>query len=383
MAITQPLLISELNLAGNPIIAKLYCGDNVSRRWRIIKYIEADPFIQVIYEGSVFTTLDTYAEIDIASIFEELKSISGISVFEFQLNNDDGNFTNYSTQALSIYGGGISKLLQRKLAKMNTNIFTWKLKDNTANFLLSTRTNNDVLAVPENELVPFGFYAKGLKFYIKSDGDTVATFDHLLDQDESLLYIDFAALRESYAGSTNKLVSVFDIVTDTSYSFSVVIIAATEQTEYFLKFRNSWGELEQIALYGLLSFSPTISEATTVSKWDPQVNEFVDRANRPSISNIYTANSGCRSESDRLFIIDMLLSDTKILIANGDEYEVKVTAELPGVVSNAGIPVNVTLNIELIDKDPYYGDLKVESAYQVLTKTTLENITSGDADILV
>jgi hypothetical protein len=383
MPITQPILLSELNLAGNPILAKIYCGDGVSKRWRIIRYIASAPFFEVIYEGSVYTKLDIYAEINISSIFEELKRVSGIHTFEFQLNNDNGNFTNYSSQAIRIYGGGISKLLQRKLAKMNADIFSWKLKDSTTNFLLSTRTNNDVLPVPENELIPFGYYAKGHKFYIKADGDTVGTYDHSLDQDESLQYIDFSVLRQAYAIASNKLVSVFDIVTDTSYSFSVIIIEAIQQTEYFIKFRNSWGEWEQIALYGLLSFSPTIAEGTTVSKWDAQVNEFADRANRPSVSNIYTANTGYRSEADRLFIIDMLLSDTKVLIANGDEYEVKVTAELPAVVSTDGIPVNVTLNIELVDKDSYYGDLKVESAYRVLTKTTLENITSGNADILV
>jgi len=220
---------------------------------------------------------------------------------------------------------------------------------------------------------------------LKSEINTVwAIRDvEIRDSAESLQSIDFAALRSELVTSDNKLVSVFDITTDTSYSCSVMIIESQKRTEYFVKFRNSWGSWEKIALQGDVSFTPAFSEVTQVAEWDTVVNDFVTKNKRKEVLNSFNAGVGYRSEAERLFVIDMMISETVILIANGLEYPVNVSGELPTLVSTTGVPTDVTLKIDFVDKETNFSDLTIESEYEVLATMTLEDITSGEADIIV
>jgi len=43
----------------------------------------------------------------------------------------------------------------------------------------------------------------------------------------------------------------------------------------------------------------------------------------------------------------------------------------------------VALKIDLVDKETNFSDLMIESEYEVLAIMTLEDITSGNADIIV
>ena len=366
-------------LAGNPIRLSFVSGTSI-HRFKIYTGLTYD---LLIFDGTASSLTET-ATIDVTELFESMKSTSGI-VYAKLIPVDSSGVELSADQILfTVYGGGISKLLRRKLEKLNTDIFSWKLKNSATNFLLTSRTNNYIISIPENELIPLAYYARGHKFAIKADGDTIAAHDHTLNTVDTIQYLDFAALRESYVAQSNKLVSVFDIVTDDSYSFSVIITEAPERSDFFLKFRNSWGEWEKIALYGFLDYSPVFEEKTKTAKWDDTIEDFVESNNRSTLSNAYKANTGYRNESDRFFLLDMLMSDSVVLIVNGDEYDVRVSSEeITGLISTDGQPVNVTLAIELIDTDTYISDLVSESGYSVLTKTTLENITSGNADILV
>ncbi len=357
MAITDKILIPSRNLAGNPIIAKLYAGADTLRRWRITRAIATDPFYEVIYEGTVYTKLDMYAEIRISDIFEELQHVAGTQKFTLQLAVNDTNYTGAESETITVYGGAISKLLSRKLFNGNTDVFGWKLKNIENNFLLTTRTNTKTVFIPENELLPIGYYAKDLSFKIMANDTLVEARNEVLT-DDALRTIDFDTNRRKVLDTTGKLTNVFKIFTSTDEeSCSVIITEATNATPYFIRFRNSWGVDEMIALNGVISFAPSPSETTKVAVWDQSINDFVSKANRTEISIILNASVGYRSEAERLFLLDMLHSNQRIFIVNGEEYTVHVTADLSTLISTDSAPVDVALALEFIDKETSFSDL--------------------------
>lgn len=357
MAITDKILIPTRNLAGNPIIAKLYAGADTLRRWRITRAIATDPFYEVIYEGTVYTKLDMYAEIRISDIFEELQHIAGTQKFTLQLAVNDTNYTGAELETITIYGGAISKLLSRKLFNGDTDVFGWKLKNIENNFLLTTRTNTRTIFIPENELLPIGYYAKDMNFKIMANDALVESQNEVLT-DDALRTIDFDTIRRKVLDTTGKLTNVFKILTSNDEeSCSVIITEADNATHYFIRFRNSWGVDEMIALNGVISFAPSPSETTKVAVWDQSINDFVSKANRTEISIILNASVGYRSEAERLFLLDMLHSNERIFIVNGEEYTVHVTADLSTLISTDSTPVDVALALEFIDKETSFSDL--------------------------
>ena len=344
-------------LAGNPIIITISTGLNLSTRYRI--YSGAG-YSVLLFEGSVYSAMGT-VNVDISDLFMSLSTKAGVTPAKMVTVSDTGvEYVGTNTGNLylfNVYGGGISNGMMRKLSYLEKDIFSSKLKKSDTNFLLTTRTNESVIYVSEDELLPFYYYAKGLKFYIKADGATVATYDHSSDTEESLQRIDFAALREQLVGSKNKLFSVFEIVTDTASSCTIVITEAEKQNSYFLRFINSWGCWEKISLGADIDFNPTFSDITIINKYDKVVNGHVARNMRKQVLNSNIAGAGYKTEAERLFIIDMMLSDSVILITPGSEYEVNVTGELPSLVSTQGTPVNVSIKIDLIDKEKYFSNL--------------------------
>ena len=342
MPITDNILIAPRNLARNPVVASMYAGANATCRYRI----SSDNAI--LYEGSI-TTIADYAVVDLSDFFEYLK-IAGLIQCRICLV-DNANIEN-SEKFFTVYGGGISKLLRRKLSAAAVDFFDWKLKNVNNNFFLTTRTNGRLIVIPEDELLPLKFYAKGLNFSVKVTGETVATYDHSADAAESLQEIDFNTLRRSVMTTKNKLASAFDIITSTGgYACTIVIAEVTERHDYFLKFINSLGAQEMISITGLIQFNPTFSELKSVALYDAVVNDLVDCPRRKTITNTYKAEIGYKTPEERLFVIDALLSDNCMLVANGEEYAVNVKTDGSLFQDTASQPTTISVNIEMLDKD--------------------------------
>ena len=201
---TDNIIIPEKNLARNPIVAFFYGGNNLSSIFRLYEGTELN---ELMYEGIVYN-IDDYVRVDLATFFGTLRKVAGVKSCKICLVSSDG--IEYGEKIFEVYGGGISKLLTRKLAKSNYDIFSWKLKNHLGNFFLSTRTNSLKIFIPEDELLPLFYYAKGMHFNIKVDGETVAQHNNSDDNMEGLLSIDFNALRHEIVTTKHKLASVFD-----------------------------------------------------------------------------------------------------------------------------------------------------------------------------
>jgi len=360
MAITENILIPRKNLARNPIVASIYGGNNLSNIFRLYEGIALN---ELIYEGVIYN-IDDYVRVDLSPFFGMLQEKAGVKSCRICLVSNDG--TEYGNKNFDVYGGGISKNLTRQLAVSEIDVFSWKLKNVNKNFFLSTRSNGRTITIPEDELLPLSFYAKGLNFLVKVNGETIATYNHCIDLTESLQSIDFNALRLEVVATKNKLVSSFDIITSTGgYVCTILITEVTQSHDYFLKFLNSWGVFEKISITGLIEFNPTFSEIESISKYDSVISDFVDKPNRKTVINSYKAEIGYKTVDERLFLIDLFLSDECFLFTNGIEYAVSVKTDSSLFQDTSSNPKSISIIMQLLDKEYSFSPL-IDSPNEIL-----------------
>jgi len=338
-------------LACNPLVLDIYTGANSTGRYRI--YTGND----LLFEGIAFSFSGT-ARVDISNLFSDnmtagswnCKMVTVIDDVEYAGGTDSTKQHDFI-----VYGGAISRLLSRMLAGSNTDIFSWKLKNSGTNFFLSTRTNDYGLYIPENELEPLYYYAKGMKFDIKAENEIIASIDHTADAEESLQSIDFSALRQQIVATKNKFINSFRITTASGWSSSVLITSVEKTTDFYLKFKNSFGVYERLAIHGVVSYAAALSDAEKLKEFDPVIDDMIDRQQRKKITHDYTAEMGYRTRNERSFALDMLMSDSVIFVAYGIEMGCNVSADSLVIASTDSQLKSMQLKIELQDVDPFYS----------------------------
>ena len=189
-------------------------------------------------------------------------------------------------------------------------------------------------------------------------------------------------MRSAYALSSGKLANAFDIMSDGSYLFSVVITEAPRRSDYVLKFRNTYGCDEKLALGGDLQYSPEFTEQSGTLVYDEVVNELIDSPDRKKISNVFIGTIPYRTDSERLFVLDMLLSKTVTLEAFGISYPVKVEADSQLFATTAKVPVELNIKIKLLDTDMRFTPQLIVPDYSTIVTATYETIIANTAKIL-
>ena len=335
-------------LAGNPIVVGLFVAANTGLVYKIWNG-------GVIFQGAI-TTGTTEIQVDITTLFEDLKNEVSFRYYEIELLNATGT-TRIDLKGFTVYGGGISKALLRDLAKNNTDIFAYKLKNAYENFWLTTRSNTRTIPIPENELEILYFYETGLLFDIKCEGVVLQHWDFTVAP-ENIGGIDFNALRNQHLAATGRLINEFQICSPSgSVSCNILITRAGSRSDFMLKFRNSWGAFEHIGIMGDIEYLPTAAEANKIAVYDTVISDFVTHTQRKEMTHFYKAMLGYKNRDERLFILDMLLSQEVILMCNGMEYEVSVTADSSTFDSTKPDPLAISVTLELSDKDTNYSPI--------------------------
>lgn len=344
-------------MAGNPIILQVYTGGaNTSGRYRI--GVGAD-YAETLYDGEVYS-FTGIANVDVTELFGSLRNTAGfIGAFMQALDGDGDPIVGLGDEysfIFEVYGGGISDMLLRKLVEAETNIFDFKLKNNLGNFFLSSRTNGRILYIPETELAPLKYYAKGMNVIVRGGDIDLVSYNHTADADESVAEIDIAALRRLHWDESGELINSFEITDGTDWAMSVVITEAAP-SDYRLKFRNSWGVYEYLAIDGDLEFTPEFDEAKTVAAFDNAVGKLVNRAERKEYVAWFTASLGLKDINGRFFVLDALMSDSVYLCVNSAEYACRISADSQIMDSTKGEPLPISVKIELLDKGAFAGNL--------------------------
>lgn len=365
--------IAERSFSGNPVMLSLYVGAALNARYRVYVIGEVT---ELLFTGDVYSLAD-WATVNISSVTD-----MGLAsdLINFRIDLLDAEDAVVEEKQFTVYPGGISKLMQRKLAASGTNIFALKIKNQETNFFLSTRSFNTELFIPENELMPLYYYAKGMKFKIKASQNRyeLDAIDGTGYPAEVLEGIDLAALRLYCAAEHDVWPSDFRIMTDNGWACTI-IITESEPTPFFIKFLNSFGMWEKIALYLEAEYTPVITEKEKTLAYDASINSFKATNNRKEITNKYRFNTRYLNSEERLFLLDALLAKHTYLVAYDVEYEASFTTESDLFGATSAAPRSISIAAELADKDNYFSPLAADT---IATITTGGNeLTSNNTDI--
>ena len=370
---SKKIWIDEKVFAGNAIIASLWTYENKSA----IFTVNDESSDTEIYRGIVYSYTG-WANADISGIFKNKHITASSGSYSVSLVSvSTGNI--YATESFSVYAGGINKLLIRHLLTINNagNIFDYKIKNQNTNFLLTTRTFDTLISIPEDELLPLYYYSQGLKFKVMCNDLEILSRDHSLDANEAVASIDFSALREMVVSSQNRWASEFKIETETGWSFTVLITECQLQHDYQLKFLNSFGVYEKIALSGDVDNAPEFETEDMISEFDELISDFVSKNQRKKLTDKYVARIDSVNTSRRTFIRDMILSDCVLFIIDGREYSCNInTSSGTTLASTNNEPTTLEIEISLTDLDQYFSPSMPDIQYVQDERTYLT--LSGD-----
>lgn len=365
-------------MANNPVIAIINSGDTSEKVYTIylLEYEDGNwSQVSEIYNGVVYTA-GANANIDISFLFSDYRYQAIVKRYRAYI--DEGGAGEQSAD-FYVYGGGVSKLSRTFVS----NIFATKLDNPNTNFFLTSRTSQRIIPIPENELMYLRFYAGDSvkkKFTIKSGADLIATRDYTSLPYDAETSIDIKTIREQYAATNGKLLSVFDILTDTGYSCTILVTEAQAPTIFSIDFVNSFGAMERIAVYGDADFAPAIETAEAVSVYNQTVNEFIDEPQPASYRMLYNFEAAVISTDNRLFVLDMLIAKYKYLNVGSRTYPCKVTADNVSWTSKPGY---VALQVELLYTESSYTPMHEPEAYSTLTTASGDPIQFNDTNIIM
>jgi len=288
---------------------------------------------------------------------------------------------------IDVYGGGISKAFQRFLKAKQSDIFSWKLKNSEVNFFLTTRTNSNVVFIPENELLPLAYYSERMNFEIGIAGEVVFTENGMIPSSRAV-YFSPSDYRKKHFDSGKGIPSVFDVYGNGgNISTCIIVITEARPTDFYIDFKNTFGVIERIALYGVIEFTPEFTEKDDITAYDTVIEDFSRYPRRKEYVSKYTVEVGYKTRDERIFLLDMLASRECKFVANGRSYGAKVSASSPLLESTDGKPINVELTIELLDVENSFNPNDYEKVEFIPENALTDNfgniLTDNDGNILV
>lgn len=361
------ILAEEKYFAGNPMLVALWTYENKASVFVIYDEYNSTE----LYRGEIYS-ISGWATTDISGIFKRRHVTAGSGYYKIALVSDE--YGEYASAYFYVYAGGVSKLLHRRLLTIpnSGNIFDYKIKNQNGNFLLTTRSFDTLICIPEDELLPLSYYSKGMKFSVKNGINVLLTRDHSLDEIETVASIDFAALRETAAINLNRWISEFRIETDNGWACTVLITASEVVSDYSLKFLNSFGVYEKICLQADIDNAPDFSESEMIMEFDSQVNDFVSKNQRKEINDKYLVAIPYVNTHKLSFVRDLILSDNVIMCIANIEHKCNIKMQSGQVLnSTTGEPLSINLEITLVDTDEYHSPTFPETSFTYDNRTYL------------
>jgi hypothetical protein len=296
------------------------------------------------YIGELFIKAGTAIDVDLREFFESFRYVQ---IKCFKISVDYQGITEELSAAFSVFYGNIPNRVLKDVA----DIFTEKLMNAEKAFILTSRTEEKTIFVPENELMPFFSYASSVYFEIFAENDFEnSLFENEHDNDRVISF-DLQQLRKAYFLQQKQIKSVFKLLDSERDLLYKIVITEAQPTDYFLRFLNSWGVFEKIALYGFMDYKPTFEEDESYLKYNRDYKIFDKQLQRKTVTHIYSASTGTRPLRDRIFLIDLLVSDEVYIEAHGKEFPCKVIGDSEIYDTTAADTIALDLTIELLDKD--------------------------------
>ncbi|MCE9470963.1 hypothetical protein K0H33_13355 [Bacteroides fragilis] len=352
MSLTANIYPSTIALAGNPIKLTINSSSVVSYTIR-----QAD---RTIFSGSGEGEFSVFLQDILSGILSPkhllnestdillLDSTSATDI-AISVQNTQGETKTLSLKAVI---GGISKRLLRRLLDENSNIFTWKLLNSSANFFKTTRTNGRIITIRETELLPIPFlYPDGALKVVAAGIET-----SLSGTAGQPVALNLYRLRQKLFQTNQKLASVFDIYSGSTKSCTIVITPGTVSRErYLLEFLNSYGAYERVEVTGIGNIESEIESDSTYQIYDESIDDYIEARERQSARDKLQVESGYRNTEELVHLMDMLASDDiKILGLSGRNIRVNAVADNLTHAIRSTVPESIKMTLHFVDSDVRY-----------------------------
>lgn len=344
MSISASFEIGSQFLAGNPIYLTVYVSGGASVRYQVSEHGGS----AVLFDGIV-SSVSSMQRVNINGLFVNNRLEDGVKEYDVKLLHDSEVL---QSAVIAIFPGGISKRLHRELAKQGLTIFNTKLNPSDQNFLLSTRSFSKTLVIPEDEVLPIPYYTQNKVFSCM--GESVS-----YGSSYDVGYLDIETIRENYFGSSMQVASEFPIVSGGGTSVDIILSSVEQPHEYYIKFRNSLGAMEQIAMENDVAFAPEFS-TEYVSVYDRVSGDTMKLAHSVLLQQKYSGKLRAVGAQETMFVVDMLVSTEQYLVTPSGEFRVRVSAGEQVFQDSGGTPRKISVSIESIDEERYYAPIDME-----------------------
>ena len=328
-------------LSGNTVVARASFPAGESMKY--VVFFGPTP----VFSGYLYAMSEP-VDFDLSELFVHLKYTMGTQRVYIRLYDEEG--VEQASATSEIYGGGIHKLLARKLLSLGTNIFSAKISSTYANFLLSTRSFGPFLYIPENELMPLFFYKKNKSFTLKGNGQTLYSASYGSLTEDAVDSINLNYIRLGLFQSSGVLCNTFQIFSGRPAPAVTIVITEARERMHFIRFKNSLCAFEMVGLDDAVTAEGEFT-ADTGTVWDEEIQDFIRVQIRKKFKNRFSASITPKTNQEYLWLIDMLLSPEQYFVVNGSEYRCNVTSEKPVFQNTTGEPVTMPIQIELVDND--------------------------------
>ncbi len=247
--------------------------------------------------------------------------------------------------------GGVSNAVFLKFMNQGTNVFSTRFCDPANLFLFSNRSSNKInINYYASELCDAWFVRLPGKQY-KLVTSTGSEFE-IPSIESNTQYFETIDLAAAYAQLAPEDDMIHMSVDDEIAFIIHVYPDPVKEEKHILEFRNSFGFMERMLLFGKMKYEPEITEGE-----EYVINENgVLRKNkqRGSFTQVYKSNIGYKRMTDILFLQDLLMSEeVRIYNPLSDEFlECSVSAEI-SLSMVQSIPESIPIEIKVMNPEKY------------------------------
>lgn len=282
--------------------------------------------------GYLYASLETeeYPQGEVVSILSDFSLPYQVKIGEDYIFNG------------TAFKGGIDNGTLAVLAKMEVDIFSFRLTEYSEQFLFTTRTHSNIIKVRETELYPFVFIHPGVDIVIKSESGNAITSAALAK--DSICVLDIAAVRENFHEEYEELPNKIDIWISDTNAFSIQIVPKQVSEErYFIRFKNSLNAFEVVEVVGTAKHEPNISEPTIYQSLTEH-GFYSDRRERLTIQDVLKVESGYKTKDEILFLRDLICSEeTYFIYPDGFSFRCNVSVDKLAYLEKRVTPESVAL----------------------------------------
>lgn len=280
-----------------------------------------------------------------------------------------------SVSSIKVFRGGISSKAISGLAKVNRNMFTYRLDNPVYNPFFTTRTNGHHIVLSETELYPMVFIHPGTPVSLVTVNGRIITQAALTAG--TICSIDFEAVRQMFASLYGELPSYIVVQFDQEFSFDITIKPAQISEERCqLLFRNSLGAFEVMEVTGKSYDTPEFSEENLWNTFNSN-DYFEENRDRLTVRQKIEVETGFKLPDELYFVRDLIASDTIYCIDGDNQFRCHVTVNQIKIARKMVSPNSIPLVIREVTDEQFHTPAIDFSFPDVIP---LVNITRADDD---